>query len=44
MCYVWAYLFSRTYEGVEVFMSFQADTRNDAVKYSKSESKTWVIY
>ena len=27
------YLGSRTYEGVDVFVSFQAETRNDAIKY-----------
>ena len=39
-----AYLGSRTYERFEVFVSLQAETRNDAVKYKKSESITWVIY
>ena len=31
-------------KGSEVFVSFQAETRNDAMKYNKSENITWVIY
>ena len=31
-------------KGSEVFVSFQAETQNDAMKYNKSESITWVIY
>ena len=31
-------------KGSEVFVSFQAETRNGAMKYNKSESITWVIY
>ena len=35
--------FTYTYEGVEVFVSFQAETRNDAMKYNKSEHSEFML-